>query len=251
MRVGTPRPARITASNRAALFYIILFILGIALLICWFAARDLDEIYALHRHGVTVEGIITDSRMVHGKSNTYYLGYSFPMSKTRIFDENQVSKEMFDRKSIGDSLTVTFLPSDPQIHRLSIINDRSVLGCWLKWASGLLLWLVPFGSVCLGIIYQYRSDLQLARYGVPAQALIKECTVPISNRPTDYRVTYRFAAPKGEQTKICSVSCKAGKEFIVNETVTVLYDAANPNFSRLYRALLYSEIVSGPAPFTG
>lgn len=125
LRFGIPRPARVRASARAELKTIALIGCLVACIIVWFAARDLSDLYRLRTGGVTELAVITDTRKVHSKSDSYYISYSLPANGIRIEDEDQVSQTIYEQKSRGDKMPVTYLPGQPQTHRLGLCWEQA------------------------------------------------------------------------------------------------------------------------------
>ena len=243
LRMGTPRPARVKAQARRELQVITLFTLVIAWIICWFASRDLDGLYALRAHGVTGQATVTDKRKTHSKSDSFYLSYSLQERGIEINDEDQVSESVYEQKRQGDPLPVTYLPERPQIYRLGHVRNERAQARTAAWALGLLAWLGLLGLGLATSAYEHRKELRLARYGVPVAATISDCKAPQPNtKTTNDTVTYRFAAPDGEHTGVCSVSGEVSKNLATGHTVTAFYDPANPRRACLYCAFRYTEI---------
>lgn len=243
LRFGLPRPARIKPQEIASLWGIVLVTLTIACLIGWRASLDLSDLYALRDHGKTWQAVVTDKRTVHSKSDTYYVSYLLRAKNTLIEDEDSVSSSLYERLRKGDSLSVTFLPEQPEIHRLGYVKDRRVRAGWVNWGLGMLAGTGIFILLIAAMVYEARQELYLVRYGVPAAAVISALVPPEPNaKIPNYSVTYRFLLPTGEQTRKCSVSSEVGKLLTEGSTVTVLYDPAKPRHSCLYSALVHTEM---------
>ncbi len=243
LRLVARRSARVKVQAWTELRTIALTGCVIALVIGWFAARDLQDLYALRERGVTQQAVVTGKRKVHGKSDSYYLSYSLQQHDAAVQDEDQIPKSLYEQKRVGDTLPITFLPGQPQTHRLGHVRDERVQERSISWALGLLCASGLFGLLVSAMWFEYCKELHLTREGVPAPALVITCVAPQPNtKTTQYSVTYQFEAQGGEQTQTGSVSAEVGKQIVEGQTVTALYDAADPRRACLYCALRYTEV---------
>lgn len=237
------RPARLKAEARLTLRILVCVTLALAGFIGALAYHDLGELFALRAQGRVEQAFITNRKKVSGKAYSYYVTYALEMQGVSIEDEAQVSESDYNQKHIGDTVFLTFLPQSPQVHRLGRVTDERVRDSVVNWTLGMVACVGLLGAGTTVTAFEYSRELRLVREGVPAQAVISKCIAPQPNtKYTDYKVTYRFTPPSGEQVQTCSVVGSVGKQLSVGKIVTVLYDAAAPRQSRLYCALRYAEV---------
>lgn len=133
LRLGTPRPARVKRQEKIALVWLAGIGLIVALVIGWFAFRDISDLYTLRTRGVTAQGGITDKRKFHGKSDSYYLSYSLHtvyinMEEAQI-QTCSVSVDIGKQLAADQTVTVLYDAANPR---------RSCLYCALRYTEILL-----------------------------------------------------------------------------------------------------------------
>ena len=116
MRVNQsiPKPFRI----------VILLFLGLwAIPVIWITAEGVglwvDHI-RLSQFGVVTQGVVTDTRMVRHRYVSYFVKYEYSpqINGGLLKQEVQVSEPIFENTTVGDSILVCYLQSDPEVSNL-------------------------------------------------------------------------------------------------------------------------------------
>lgn len=205
----------------------------------FFAARDLSDLHALRRQGREVSAQVTGKRETHGKSVSYNLEYRFYSGGEWINDHDDVPQYLYESTPIGDTLGVTYLPSDPTVHRIGSVDDRRVARRTRGWLFGIGGIAAFFLLGIWGIEYDYQRQMRLAISGIPTAGSIISCEPVMSgNQVKWYQVKYTFADLRSNtRTAGWSAPEALGKRLQNGQNVTVLCDADNPNHFVLYTAL--------------
>ena len=213
--------------------------------------HDSSDLYALSQHGKEVTAQVTDSHVYHGKSTTYTLMYRFQGGGEEISGSSEVSRALYESATGGTPvLTVTYLPSNPSIHRLDHVDVPRFLkrtAFWILGVSGITAILM---LIVVAAERDYRRQMRLAVSGVPTMARITECKPPEKSSKTgDYILVYEFADTLGIEKIDGWVAPGAiGKQLKVGQNVTVLYDPDNLDINKLYMAMTAVR-VEGAQPF--
>ena len=115
---------------------------------------------ALNERGVTTEGTVSrkwteTSRNASSntRSTTYHVSYSFDGDEGNgveiIFSEQDVSSGIYNSVRNGGSVTVTFLPDNPNVNRIEARNDEGFI----------LIPVVMFGLLTLLALYLAAAEL--------------------------------------------------------------------------------------------
>ncbi len=179
-------------------------VLAILLIGGFFAYRDLSGLYALLRQGKTVAARVTGKQEIHGKSTTYQLDYYFDGGGERVYDTAHVSQFLYESTPVGDALQVTYLPSNPSVHRLGDIDASRVTKHEINWGVGIGGIAGFFALLMMAAEYSYRQQMRLAVSGVPVVGKIVSCEPPTpGSKITTYTVKYTFVDLRGDTKKLC------------------------------------------------
>lgn len=240
-----PRPTRLKRFPRVLLCALALFGLVFSGLVVYAAWGELNELYALRDRGQTSNAAITGKWSMRGKSTSYYIDYLLHTPSGAVSGEVSVDASHYYAKEIHDTITLTYLPAQPSIRQIGVVDNRVVrngLMMWIALASGVAV--LSLGLLG-GCYWDIRQEVRIVRLGQAAQGTVVRLTPPSKgDRYNNYDITYRFAGPKREITQHRFVLNAAGKLLAEGMEVTVLYDPQKPRRSYLYRALRYTEIVS-------
>jgi hypothetical protein len=159
------------------------------------AVRD-----SLAQNGVEALATITDGHMTRGRSNSYYLEYSYDakvngdlQSFTR---EESVSRELYERAEIGSHMTIHYLPDDPGTARIldDAFNGVIFLVIGLALAGGSLVGMYV-------LMRQYRRDRMLERDGQILTGSITKSSVSGYGNKRQVTIHYEFHSPLGVPLK--------------------------------------------------
>ena len=122
-----PVPAERGGTGMTAAFIVFAVITALAV---W-VSRDRDQyLDRLQAEGRTVTGRVTDvtwqqSNLRNPTSRSYFVHYDYVVDGTRFSWNNYASKERALRTRVGDPISVTYHPSDPQRACTSLAEERS------------------------------------------------------------------------------------------------------------------------------
>src|SRR5262245_33568000 len=139
-----PRPVALTHGGRALLVLAIAMCVGglpAAVLLGSIARRDAEERRLIQEQGVDTEGWITRLGR-RGGEDGYWIGYGFN-ANGRTYERNRkVSAQTWKSLKVGASLTVRYLPSNPEIHNPAGWRKEGVP----VWVSPLAGFSLPLGG---------------------------------------------------------------------------------------------------------
>jgi uncharacterized protein DUF3592 len=159
--------------------------------------RELAEARRLRREGRLAEAVVVDKDIRRatrsGNSRTEYsLRYRFePEGRPPVEGRAVVDVDEWERRQVGDRLTVRYLPGAADVHRRADEKD-------LEWPLVNLALGVGIGSLFGALLgrqlFRLRRDLRLRRHGVPTEAtvLTVEPAGVVVNRVAQWPIRYRY-----------------------------------------------------------
>ncbi|MCA1595795.1 MAG: hypothetical protein LC772_05170 [Chloroflexi bacterium] len=228
----TPRSVRRTAwshINRGVLVFIL--VAGLWTL-CRLATRDLTDLNALQARGKPIQALIYGREVEHGKSDSYYLQYHYAADRLEVWDSVSVSKWRYDQTASGQTLTVTYLPGHPVIHRTGTVNQVRIDNQRIGWIAGNLFFAVIFGISLLAVEREFNREYGLLRDGVVTTAVIREMK-PVRAGDSSFNygasVTYFFEVrPDEEASGTVTFVSSAVRGLEPGFTLQILYDPVRP-----------------------
>lgn len=217
-------------------------LIGAVLLGVWLASLDINELHTLKNEGIVRVGEIDAKTERHGKHTTYKLHYHYETNTGSVADDFDVERDRYDSTNIGDSLTVTYLRTNPHHHRIGRVDDITIEDQQHNWLVGILLTALGLGGVFALIESDFRKQLSLARDGVPVIATITKKRTA-QGKTTSYYLHYRFSlaqAPNMESQ--VSASAALYNRFDEGDALTVLCDRQNPHRNLPYVVITAAEI---------
>ena len=202
----------------------------------FFAYRDVGSLYALLRQGKIVAAQVTGKREAHGKGSTYWLDYNFDAVGKQIQDTDTVPRSLYTSTAEGGTVQVTYLPSNPSIHRAGSVDTarfRNRAGAWGLVVGGIT------GCFLIGMIvdeYRARRQRRLAVSGVAVAGKIVSLGPPTQRgRSNVYPVNYSFVDLSGNPTTgVWNAPTPYDEYLEPNKDVTVLCDPDKPTRFCLY-----------------
>lgn len=238
------RAAKFTASTQASRLFLLLLLVFAVGLLGYLADRDLGDLSALKAHGRTTYAHVADKHITHGKSDTYYLDYTFDGDGTWVDGDKSVGRDEYEDTRPGEPIEVTFLPSRPETHRLGTVTQARIQKRQGGWLWGGLAAFAFFGLLLAGVEATFRRHLTLLRDGsVAAGTVTDRSTSPISSSQKAFFVTYqftaegRFAVASRSYSKKVTCSQRFYEQAELGQVLTILYHPAHPSQSIPYRML--------------
>jgi hypothetical protein len=245
----TPRPVRFTEATQAVRLFLLFLLVGGLLLMVWLASRDLGDLQALHARGKVAQAEILDRWVGHGKSDSYWLKYAFGVSGDVIYGETSVTREQYARTAVGESLTVTYLPSDPETHRVGEVTADRVTDERVNWTMGSLAVGLVLGLLFAGTEAHYRYRRRLLRDGVAVVGVVTGRRA-VQSKSTEYYVRYEYplrGQPLTDPWRQGEVPVSGGLYAALREgqPLTILYLPWHPPTSLPYRTLTCVTLAGG------
>ncbi|MEP6987245.1 MAG: DUF3592 domain-containing protein [Chloroflexota bacterium] len=171
-------------------------IFGIQLLISELNRRTLYE--DLMQTGVTTQAEIISHRTAEEKSTTYYVTYRFngtaiDHTSQMYTKEEDVGHTSYDAIKDGDSVTIHYLPRDPNISYLEPLMEPSILGLLIP-----AFYFLGSPYILYFLIRLYRKRHKLENEGQVLPGELVECTGRKVKGKYQVTVKYCFATPIGE-----------------------------------------------------
>jgi hypothetical protein len=137
---SAPRPVSFSAAGKMLILALILFLLagiGAGLWIYQEAASGAEYVKLLEVEGRTAEAVVTQIERKRGESNRHFLHYRFAAGGKEFTGRTRITKGSRARFSIGSTVPVSYLASNPQ-------------ASWLQGREpkGVPLWLAPAALFC-------------------------------------------------------------------------------------------------------
>ena len=239
--MGVPRPARFTTSTQAArLFLVSLIVFAVGLL--WHLADlDLGDMNALKAHGHTTLAHVIGKHITHGKSNTYYLDYTFDGEGVWVDGKESVGKDEYEDTEHGEPIQVTFLPSLPQTYRLGTMTQARIEAQRSRWLWGEFGAFVFFGLMLVAAEANFRQHLSLLRHGLAVVGTVTDRSISPSRKA--FFVTYqftvdgRFAVESRSYSKKVTCLPRFYEQTELGQPLTILYNPPCPSQNIPYRML--------------
>lgn len=217
-------------------------LIGVTWLVAWCGTRDIGDLTALLNHGVTTTAHVTDKHVHHGKSTSYAVDYSFTVDREEVDSQESVSSWEYDNANIGDPIRVTYLPEDPQTHRVGDVTRDRLDTQQSHWHMGTAAAAIALGLILLAAEMNYRGYRRLLEEGVPVTGTVTDQRM-VRGKSATYYLLYEFPGPLGTQTNKVTVSYRVYATSSPGEHLTVLYDPAKPKYNRPYCALTDARLV--------
>lgn len=222
-----PRPPENPDESLGSSLLLLVACLGIAAAVFW--AAGLGEL-RLALEGAVATGIVHGGRVSHGRSDSYYLQYTFVASPSGDIRnaEGQVSYDTYTHAHLNDRITVLYVPADPSIQRPAAFDERwaieGLIGGFLVGAafSGNLAWRAYQGRLM-------RQALRRAAV-MPATATVEKIAKPWGGFQI---ITYRYEDALG-RTRTGSSGRLYPEEaagYPVGSQAMIAYDTSDPGLS--------------------
>ncbi len=225
-----PRPAPITLSAFFGRIALVAILVGVAVFVILFGGNDVRELQTLASHGSRTAGHVYDKRSYSGKQRSYYLYYTLDVGRYHGQDRASVNSSTYDSTNVGGTLTVTYMPANPAIHRYGVVTDETAHRALVTWTVLGLLFTAMMGFILWLLESQIRLEQRLIRVGTCTKAQIFSNTPPTrGSRSNQCKVVYRFETDDGRVIqKTQKVSFRRGRQFIPGDAYTALYLPTNP-----------------------
>jgi hypothetical protein len=176
-----PFPRMVRLKRRIVVVFWTTFValFGLGELLAVFARAEVGKLERLAHDGVATTGKITEMNEHRGNSSTdHQIRFEFTVDGVGVKGFQAVDDEVAGKYRVGDALPITYLPSDPKIHRAFAVDAAAAR----KKANhvrifeivALAILALIFGSV--GAVYLKR--LKLARRGHLFEAFITRVGEP-------------------------------------------------------------------------
>jgi hypothetical protein len=196
----------------------------------WGGMVDIGETWTLWRQGQRTTAQIIGRDIVRDPAAGGPVHYAFRVGGRAIVGHYNASPEEYANAWTGRPLPVTYLPSDPRIHRRGVAEGHTVLEMCRKWGWSLLEGLLLLGAPFLALERRFQPQLRLARAGRAVTGTVTGC-LPLGRRrqPAAHRLDYRFPMPNG-QTQVGSARVKreAAERQQPGDPLAILYDPDRP-----------------------
>jgi len=138
--------------------------------------------------------------------------------------------EHWQSLQVGSSLTIRYLPSDPQesFPESDSPISQTHWSVTLLVAGNALFFMFGFAAIYLSAVLPQR---RLLARGLPARGVVTSCKEGYKGRSSGYFVYYDFSLPDGSQ---CQGKVFRGQLTSEGTTVAVLYDSDKPRRNTLY-----------------
>jgi hypothetical protein len=182
--------------------------------------------FQLNLFGVTTQGIVTDRQTSSdGETVSYHITYHFsiPEADRRFTNTVSVDENTFIRIEQQGSVSVTYLPNDPEISRLTDRIKMSLEGFLflillviIIFGVPWLIWIFLFWKGLQSLVPQLRRDRRLVKQGKLLKGEVMSCKVTSyqdQDNHTHFYLTVRcgFYSPNGLKRK-CSESTYMARE---------------------------------------
>lgn len=243
-----PRRVRFTWQTQACRYGLLNLAILILLFAQWRVSVNLRELGELAAQGRMIQGRVTQLRESHGKSTSYYVCYEFqPISGGDFLEDRiSVSHTEYRNTSVGDPISVTFLPARPEEHRVGVVNQARIENTRSNATMGLLIGGLVAAGILGGLEYYFRSRLALLRDGIGTVGQVVDHKV-IRSKSTTYKLVYRYWLPDGDLIYgEATVPRTVFDRFADTAPLTVLYSPRYPRSGIPY-ATLTEAVVDWPA----
>ncbi len=234
LRGQMPRRVRYTFRAQATRLFVLCLLLGGVGLITSLSVQDTGELTRLAASGIRTTGRITGKHTSGHKNTTYYLDYSYTANGRAESGEETVSSSDFRQANAGDSVLVTYLPDDPTVHRVGVVDEARVTHARTLWALGTLGAALVLGLLLVATEANFRNHRALLETGVAVMGRLTNRYVTRGNKSNSYYIQYEFDGPAGPVSGKASVGRSLYDQTSPGTPTTILYDPAKPSNSRPY-----------------
>ena len=113
-------------------------LLAAAGLILWFGGSDLRDVYDLDVRGRTTDAVVVTRDRVPATSLMGRAYYAYRISGNAIEDTLAIRRADYSDYWTGRPIPVTYLPSNPRLHRIGRVGAASVIRVGIFWFALLL-----------------------------------------------------------------------------------------------------------------
>ena len=218
------RPVSLTGGGIALLVVAVLMLLGAvaaAIGLGTTAKRQAKDHRLLQEQGVNTEARITRLWRSGDKNQQHLVSYRFTVQERAYEARNKVPTRIWQTLTVGSSLPVRFLPSDPKVNHPTEWDDTPMPN-WLPYLlSGALV------VIAFGVTIPLRIQMRLLTEGRPAPG-----TVTGHRRTKDGTILrYEFVLLNGATAKGRGQSRRPPA---IGAPICVLYDPENPRRNAPY-----------------
>jgi hypothetical protein len=216
----------------------------------WDGMAEIGETWMLWKQGRRTTAQVIGKDSVRDPAAGGPVHFAFRIDGRAIVGHYDASPEEHANAWIGMTLPVTYLPSDPRIHRRGVANGQAVLASCRKWGGFLLKGLLLLGAPFLAIERRFQPQLYLARAGLAVTGTVIT-RLPLGRRrqPAAYRLAYRFPMPNGQtQTGCARVKREAAERLLPGDPLAILYEPGHPERSLPEAALSAVQIRPAEKP---
>jgi hypothetical protein len=220
---ATPRNVRYTNGARALLVLMAAIAVGAVTAAAFLVPavrQELQDNESIRSEGVPGGGTVTSLWADSGKSTSYHVAYTYAVGDNRYASKATVSRESYDRLSVGATTALHYAPSRPEVSRMDdAVNEPP----WLK-----LLMFIPLSLLAL-VPWRLIRVKKLLAWGTPVGAIVTR------SAPTKggLAIRYQFLDPSGEVVTGSEVVPSRGAPQ-AGETITVLFDPDRPRRTGRY-----------------
>ena len=218
------RPVSLTGGGIALLVVAVLMLLGAvaaAIGLGTTAKRQAKDHRLLQEQGVNTEARITRVWRSGDKNQQHLVSYRFTVQERAYEARNKVPTRIWQTLTVGSSLPVRFLPSDPKVNHPTEWDDTPMPN-WLPYLlSGALV------VIAFGVTIPLRIQMRLLTEGRPAPGIVTG-----HRRTKDGTILrYEFVLLNGATAKGRGQSRRPPA---IGAPICVLYDPENPRRNAPY-----------------
>jgi hypothetical protein len=218
------RPVSLTGGGISLLIVAVLMLLGAvaaAIGLGTTAKRQAKDHRLLQEQGVNMEARITRLWRSGDKNQQHLVSYRFTVQERAYEARNKVPTRIWQTLSVGSSLLVRYLPSDPKVNHPTGWDDTPMPN-WLPYLlSGALV------AIAFGVTIPLRIQMRLLTEGRPAPGIVTG-----HRRTRDGTILrYEFVLLNGATAKGRGQSRRPPA---IGAPVCVLYDPENPRRNAPY-----------------
>jgi hypothetical protein len=240
-----PRMVRLRRQYRFLRVVLLLALLSAPTAIVLSERSTAQELQQLADDGVVVTGRVEDRDSSRsGKSRRYRVTYSFPVGDRRQTGRRSVSHATFDRLSPGASVTITYLPADPQVSRIGRVTADAAHDAAVRGYGGGGALFAVLGAVLYAFTRAWRRSVDLLASGrlVTGRVIAYES---FRSRKKKDRLRYAFRSTVGpEHEGVDRLTTKLAPPPEPGSEIAVLQLPENPDvFATVTKVLQVAELV--------
>jgi len=248
LQIPTPRPVRFTWKSRFLRYFLFNALLIGLVWGQWLVTTDIRELEQLADSGRVTQGTVSRRHVTYGKKTKYFLDYYYRVEGVgrgvQVFSDTvQVEFADFYGKDDGSPIPVTYLPSDPETHRMGGVNALRVADS-RDHDYGLFLFFGVVSVVLVGGVEIYNQGRRLLlRDGQVVIGQVIDHKI-VRGKSTTYKLVYRYEVPFNDMVyrEVC-VSHALFTQFNDGDDITVLYRENRPNYGTPYITITEAEIL--------